>query len=821
MPVDDAFDIDEDNTLSARVDSNDVIPVGTFVSTQFTVVDQPSFGTVTLDATTGEFEYEPNEDFNGEDSFTYRLGTQTTTPLGTVSITVNPINDEPDFEIDAPLVGGTATINVLESDAGGITIDDFAVNIFAGPLTAIDEIATQGLTFEVTESSVVPVGLMTQLPELTAAGQLTIYPAPDAIGTATYTVTLTDDHPTDPRSSMTKTFVVNVLPVNDPPELDPAVAPSEDEFDNDDAYAVAVNGTITYTLREDNTQSDGSTPPFFIPLEGQVTAGYDRIGLLDVFDVGPANEVDGSPGGSQSLELVNAGIGSGPLTLDRTTDRGGTLSPVMQAGELIGFDYIPPTDFNFESGGFDSLTYEVRDDGTSFHLDNGTLDPDPMSRTNRVQFILNAVNDAPVFEVSTNQIVVQEDSAAVQITNFATDLGGGPPATAFDENDFQSLDALMFSITPANFDVADLASFFTTAPMIDSETGQLSFQTAKDVFGSYDFDIQLIDGGANDPTRGDVNTSASRTLTIDVLPVNDPPVVDPAQATLEYTLTEEGSIEIPIIGAGGVPGLLDAFAAGPLTLGGDESAAISPGGNQTVALGSPIPTATNKGGTLELLTTGGPPRLLYTPRGNFSGTDTFVYSVTDDGMSVDPSGTPFDDPRIAGNTVTLIVTPVNDAPLFGIPPLVQSDEDQGAVTVPGWATNVQAGPAMAKDEISGPNAQGLEFLFTQISGNMDLIIPGSLSASVNALDGTASLMYESAANQTGTATFEVVLRDDGPSDGPGDQNTSSRSHVHDRSCRGQRSTILQFCQQRSSHRDRRWWSIHRSLVGKHWRWSSR
>ena len=97
-----------------------------------------------------------------------------------------------------------------------------------GPLSAPDELELQSLSFRIDLSrSTVPAGLMTAAPDVSttaADGNITFFPAPDAVGTATYVIIASDDDPTNPRSTEA-TFTVNVRPVNDPP----AFVPSQDE----------------------------------------------------------------------------------------------------------------------------------------------------------------------------------------------------------------------------------------------------------------------------------------------------------------------------------------------------------------------------------------------------------------------------------------------------------------------------------------------------------------------------------------------------------------------------------------------------------------
>ncbi len=105
---------------------------------------------------------------------------------------------------------------------------------------------------------------------------------------------------------------------------------------------------------------------YFIPLTAAPSVGYSRVGLLDVFTVGPDNEAGPLPGGSQVVEFLRAGNPPVSPSLDRTTDRGGILTPVFDANDvLIGLNYQPPLDFNVSFAGVDSFTYVVRDDSTT------------------------------------------------------------------------------------------------------------------------------------------------------------------------------------------------------------------------------------------------------------------------------------------------------------------------------------------------------------------------------------------------------------------------------------------------------------------------
>lgn len=124
--VDDAYEATEDETLfvgMSGVFDNDSEPPDVSVD----LVDPPENGEAVLNDD-GSFEYVPDADFNGIDTFTYGLiddfaGVES--PAVTVTIEVLPVNDAPIAADDA----ATATadtplvINVVDGSAGGEDVD--------------------------------------------------------------------------------------------------------------------------------------------------------------------------------------------------------------------------------------------------------------------------------------------------------------------------------------------------------------------------------------------------------------------------------------------------------------------------------------------------------------------------------------------------------------------------------------------------------------------------------------------------------------------------------------------------------------------------
>jgi hypothetical protein len=100
------------------------------------------------------------------------------------------------------------------------------------------------------------------------------------------------------------------------------------------------------------------------------------------------------------------------------------------------------------------------------------------------------------------------------------------------------------------------------------------------------------------------------------------------------------------------------------------------------------------------------------------------------------------------------IAAINDAPTYNlIATNVQTDGEAYAATAGGFATGMLPGPPTAIDETS----QNLEFLLTVIGSTGGLYF--DVEPSIDATTGTLS--FTAATNTHGTATVQVILRDDG------------------------------------------------------------
>jgi hypothetical protein len=175
-------DASKSMTLAGSDEDGDVLT--------YSVVTQPAHGK--LSGTAPEVTYSPGANFRGSDSFAFKVNDgQVDSAAATVTITVEPVNDQPKANDD--------TLKVTE-DAPVATIDVLAndTDIDGDKLVVVD--ATQG------ENGSVTIG---------ADSKLAYAPGRNFSGTDTFTYTLSDG------KGGTATAAVSVIvePVNDEPSI--------------------------------------------------------------------------------------------------------------------------------------------------------------------------------------------------------------------------------------------------------------------------------------------------------------------------------------------------------------------------------------------------------------------------------------------------------------------------------------------------------------------------------------------------------------------------------------------------------------------------
>ncbi len=136
--VDDVFSVYEDEPSPLNVIGNDTDPQDNLDPTLVSIVTNPVNGTVVVDAVTGAIEYTSNLDYNGSDSFVYRVCDVTGyCDEATVSLTVLAVNDAPVAIEDSRnlLEENSVFIDVLANDYDvDNAIPELAITIVLQPL---------------------------------------------------------------------------------------------------------------------------------------------------------------------------------------------------------------------------------------------------------------------------------------------------------------------------------------------------------------------------------------------------------------------------------------------------------------------------------------------------------------------------------------------------------------------------------------------------------------------------------------------------------------------------------------------------------------
>jgi VCBS repeat-containing protein len=230
-------------------------------------------------------------------------------------------------------------------------------------------------------------------------------------------------------------------------------------------------------------------------------------------------------------------------------------------------------------------------------VDNGN--PPAQSAPATVTITVNGVNDAPTAvpnSYTTSEDIVLTVAAANSVLANDTDPEAG------------TLTAQLVTTVPA-----------ATGTLALSPNGTFTYTPSPNFSGAATFTYRAVDNGTP-PAQ-----SAPATVTITVTPVNDPPTAN----NDTYSVAEDATLTVNA-------------ASGVLANDSDPDT----GGALTAQL-----VATTPNGTLALNPTGS---FTYSPRANFSGTDTFTYRVVDSGVPPAQSGVA---------TVTITVAAANDAPV--------------------------------------------------------------------------------------------------------------------------------------------------------------
>lgn len=410
VAVNDSATMNEDGPdLDIDVVANDTDADGTIAANTVSITGQPSDGSV-INNGDGTVTYAVDTNFNGTDSFTYTVQDNDGqgSNAATVTITVNAVNDPPVAVGDsASTVEDVATLIAVtnnDTDIDG-SVDGATVAVVAAPAngTAVSN----------------------------GSGGITYTPAPDFNGDDSFTYRVRDN---GGALSNTATVSVSVAAVNDPPlavadsaalnedsgsvvinlvgnDLDPdgTVVASSVVITGQPSNGAVVNtgnGNVTYTPANQFNGTDSFTYTVQ-DNNGQVSNGATvTVTVNDINDLPVAVGDSATTNENQPRTInviandsdIDGFIDPASVTLVSTSDNGAVL--VNGDGTVT---YTPNPDYN----GTDAFSYRVLDD------DGG------QSNTAAVTINVAVVDDPPV--ANADSVSLAEDGGGVTINLIGND----------------------------------------------------------------------------------------------------------------------------------------------------------------------------------------------------------------------------------------------------------------------------------------------------------------------------------------------------------------------------------------------------------------
>jgi VCBS repeat-containing protein len=309
VAVNDAYSTNEDLLLDITA-AQGLLGNDTSAPPRITTVEaDPLHGDLVLNED-GSFTYDPDNDYNGPDSFTYRLtDSQDNFSIATVALTINPVNDAPTFNVTVEqFLTSDEQPRVFRSNGDPVpstTFPEWTQNRVPGPPTA-DE-ADQNLTLSVSNDN---NALFVDQPSVDHNGTLYFTPAPNAAGVAVLTVTLKDSGGTALGGIDTTTQTIQITIVKPHPRLN--VANSQDVLPDG---TVAPNDALEVINFLNAFGSQPVPPNFavaapFLDVTGDnVIAPDDALEIINVLNAGITTIPD-LPGSASFVRLDTTTQGS-------------------------------------------------------------------------------------------------------------------------------------------------------------------------------------------------------------------------------------------------------------------------------------------------------------------------------------------------------------------------------------------------------------------------------------------------------------------------------------------------------------------------------
>ena len=470
--ADDSASTSEDNSLLIDVLANDSDVDNSIDSASLLVVSDPVSGTVMV--ANGELYYSPDADFNGSDSFTYKVADSSGSygEAATVVINVAAVND-------APVISGTPATSVAEDSAYSFTPAGSDVD------------AGDYLTYSITN--------MPSWASFNAVtGALTGTPDNADVGTTSNIVISVSD---GTETAFLAAFSIEVTNVNDAPTIsgtpDVTVAqddayrfiPAADDVDND-TLTFSIENQPSWATFDTATGELSGTP-------GATDVGTDSDIVLSVTDGIETVSLD-----AFSIEVTNVN--------DAPTISGTPATRVVQD----------------ESYRFTAVAVDLDGDNLTFAIENMPA----WASFNTATGALTGTPDYDDIGITSNIVIRVSDGTetaflaafSIEVTNVndAPTISGTPDVTVAQDEAYRFIPAADdVDNDTLTFSIENQPSWAT----FDTATGELSGTPgATDVGTDSDIVLSVTDG---------IETVSLDAFSIEVTNVNDAPTISGTPAT--------------------------------------------------------------------------------------------------------------------------------------------------------------------------------------------------------------------------------------------------------------------------------------------------
>ena len=565
--------------------------------------------------------YTSTSDSATTDSFTFKVNADVVndSEAATVSIAITAVNDVPVAFADTETVdedAATTSINVIANDTDvdtGDTLELTAVDI-AGTGTGTVGINADGLSVDYT-------------------------PAFNFNGTETITYTVSDGELTD----TTGTLTITVTSVNDAPTI---TSTAETAATEDVLYSYTI---ATNDVDEDVVTLTSSDLPSWLTLSGDTFTGSPLEGDVGAeITITATDNGEGSLTATQTFTIVVTPVNDAPTI---------TSTAVTAATEDVAYSYTITSD---DVDG-DTITLTSSDLPSWLTLSGNTLIGTPLEgdvgveititatdngegslmTTQTFTIVVTPVNDAPVAVADTATVLEDAETTSIDVITNDTDDGAYTDDGLLNNGDFEggsdfwivavndALPAPVVTVagnTYYSVNVTSAGNVYDVAvsqivEIIQENTYTLTFDAWSDTNRSIDAGIGL----STAPWSNDKETIQ----------------ISPTRTTFTLTLDSSGfgaSDARVLFESGGDVGFVNIDNVSLVLGDGTEFGTL----NLTAV-------STSGSGTVDINLDG--LSVDYTPAANFNETETITYTVSD-GVLTDATG-----------TLTITVTPVNDAPV--------------------------------------------------------------------------------------------------------------------------------------------------------------